>query len=139
MRPWTVGDNVNLAVGQGDLQATPLQMAVAYSAIANGGRVVRPHLGLAIEDRGELRASASSRRRAPREASTRPTARRSSTACARAASEPGGTSADVFTGWPAALPGLRQDRHRQRRHRQHDQSWYVAYVPDAAPRRSSSP
>ena len=40
-RPWSTGDNVNLAVGQGDLQATPLQMATAYSAIANGGRVVR--------------------------------------------------------------------------------------------------
>ena len=37
-----VGDNVNLAVGQGDLQATPLQMAVAYAAIANGGHVVAP-------------------------------------------------------------------------------------------------
>ena len=50
VRSWTVGDNVNLAVGQGDLQASPLQMAVAYSAIENGGRVVRPHLGVAVED-----------------------------------------------------------------------------------------
>ena len=44
------GDNVNLAVGQGDLQATPLQVAVAYSALANNGTIVRPHLGKAIED-----------------------------------------------------------------------------------------
>src|SRR4051795_2907860 len=49
-RPWSIGDNVNLAVGQGDLQADPLQMAVAYATVANGGRVVRPHLGLRIED-----------------------------------------------------------------------------------------
>ena len=41
-RPWTLGDNVNLAVGQGDLQADPLQMAVAYAAIGNGGDVVTP-------------------------------------------------------------------------------------------------
>ena len=49
-RPWSSGDSVNLAVGQGDLQANPLQMAVAYSAIANGGRVVTPHIGLRAED-----------------------------------------------------------------------------------------
>src|SRR5919202_4818724 len=49
-RPWSIGDNVNFAVGDGELQATPLQMAVAYSAIANGGRVVTPHLGLRVED-----------------------------------------------------------------------------------------
>ena len=49
-RTWTTGDNVNLAVGQGDLQATPLQVAVAYSALANGGTIVTPHLGQAIED-----------------------------------------------------------------------------------------
>jgi penicillin-binding protein 2 len=42
-RVWTAGDNINLAVGQGDVQANPLQMAVAYAAIANGGTVVRPH------------------------------------------------------------------------------------------------
>ena len=49
-RPWTPGDNINLAVGQGDLQADPLQMAVAYSAIANGGRIVTPHIGMRVED-----------------------------------------------------------------------------------------
>ena len=40
---------MNLAVGQGDVQVTPLQLAVAYSAIANGGTVVRPHLGLDVQ------------------------------------------------------------------------------------------
>src|SRR5205823_8844110 len=49
LRPWSVGDNENLAVGQGDLEATPLQLAVAYSAIANGGTVVRPHVGLEVD------------------------------------------------------------------------------------------
>ncbi len=49
-RPWTVGDNTSLAVGQGDFLATPLQMAVAYAAIENGGKIVRPHVGLQVTD-----------------------------------------------------------------------------------------
>ena len=44
-RGWTGGDNVNLAVGQGDLQATPLQLAVAYAALANNGTIVAPAPG----------------------------------------------------------------------------------------------
>jgi penicillin-binding protein 2 len=36
-QPWFTGDSVNLSIGQGYLQATPLQMANAYSAIANDG------------------------------------------------------------------------------------------------------
>jgi penicillin-binding protein 2 len=48
-RTWMTGDEINLAIGQGDLLVTPLQMAVAVSAIANGGDLWVPHLGLRIE------------------------------------------------------------------------------------------
>jgi len=49
-RPWSEGDNINLAVGQGDVQVSPLQLAVAYSALANGGTIVTPHIGLNVEN-----------------------------------------------------------------------------------------
>ena len=41
---WATGDAVNLAIGQGFLEATPLQMATAYAAIANGGDLLQPYL-----------------------------------------------------------------------------------------------
>jgi penicillin-binding protein 2 len=46
---WTVGDNVNAAVGQGDVEISPLQLAMVYSAIENGGTIVHPHLGDSIQ------------------------------------------------------------------------------------------
>ena len=53
-RMWLPGDTVNLAFGQGDLLATPLQLASAYGAIANGGAMVRPHVFKEVlEPRGE--------------------------------------------------------------------------------------
>jgi penicillin-binding protein 2 len=44
---WYVGDTYNLSIGQGDLLVTPVQVAAYTSAIANGGRLARPHLNAA--------------------------------------------------------------------------------------------
>jgi len=47
---WTSGDSVQLSIGQGDLLVTPLQMTRAYAMIANGGKLVEPHLVKAVEE-----------------------------------------------------------------------------------------
>ena len=51
---WTVGDWVNLSIGQGDLLVSPIQIARAYSAIYNGGTLVTPHVGGEIRQDGKL-------------------------------------------------------------------------------------
>jgi penicillin-binding protein 2 len=42
------GDAANLSIGQGDTVTTPLQMAVVYAALANGGKVLEPRVVKAI-------------------------------------------------------------------------------------------
>jgi penicillin-binding protein 2 len=42
--PWYQGDSINMSIGQGYLQASPLQVAVMFAVPANGGYLVRPHL-----------------------------------------------------------------------------------------------
>jgi penicillin-binding protein 2 len=48
--PWMKGETVSTSIGQGFNLVTPLQLAVAYAAIANGGQVVRPRLVLRSKD-----------------------------------------------------------------------------------------
>jgi penicillin-binding protein 2 len=50
IEPWGPGQNVQLAVGQGYLQTDPLQMAIAYAALGNGGTIVTPHIGKEVQD-----------------------------------------------------------------------------------------
>ena len=45
---WYDGDTVNLAIGQGFLEVTPLENAVMYAALVNNGRVYQPYLLKAI-------------------------------------------------------------------------------------------
>jgi penicillin-binding protein 2 len=46
---WRPGDTANLCIGQGDIDVTPLQMAVMTAALANGGKVLWPRLVARIE------------------------------------------------------------------------------------------
>ncbi|HEU0019038.1 MAG TPA: penicillin-binding protein 2 [Thermoleophilaceae bacterium] len=127
---WTVGHNVNFSIGQGDLLTNPLQMAIAYATIANGGKVVKPHLGLRIED---------STGRVLQELAT-PPARRVDVApeyrqaildgLYSAANEPGGTSTPVFETFPVEIAGKTGTAETP----QGDQSWYVALAPYPNPR-----
>jgi penicillin-binding protein 2 len=129
-KPWTPGDNVNLAVGQGDLQATPLQLAVAYSALANGGTIVKPHLGQAIEDgNGSLLQELRSKPRRKVKLSARDREVVLS-GLHRAANEEEGTSADVFAGWPKDLPVYGKTGTAERG-LDPDQAWYACFVKDS--------
>jgi len=40
---WYAGETISVGIGQGPILATPLQLAVAYSALLNGGAIVEPH------------------------------------------------------------------------------------------------
>jgi penicillin-binding protein 2 len=131
-RPWSAGDNINLSVGQGDLAANPLQMAVAYATIANGGRVLKPRLGLRIEDAGgralqELDAPTS--RRLPIDPGH---SQAIMDGLRSAASDPGGTSAEVFAGFPIPVAG--KTGTAEKGLGRADQSWYVALAPYPNPR-----
>src|ERR1700751_2737098 len=140
-RQWSVGDNMHLAVGQGDLLTSPLQMAVAYSTLANAfasgdgnGAVVRPHLGLEIDGaNGELV-----------QALSYPPTRHVHLnpedvglvmeGIHDAASEPGGTSAAVWTGWNQAQHPVygKTGTAQHEANGEEDQSWYMCYLPDPA-------
>jgi len=130
LRDFGPGDNASMATGQGDLIATPLQLAVAYGAIENGGKVVTPHLGLEIEsDRGELiqRIERDPARRIKMNEADRQVV---ASGLHKAAAEPGGTSAEVFAGWPQNRYPVYGKTGTAERKPKGDQSWYVAYVPD---------
>ncbi len=49
-RLWKPGNSIQLAIGQGDLLVTPLQMARLYALIANGGKLVTPHVLMDVEN-----------------------------------------------------------------------------------------
>jgi penicillin-binding protein 2 len=128
-RQWSIGDNIQLATGQGDLLATPLQMAVAYAAIENGGTIIKPHVGLEVDNANGTvlqKIDPPAQRRINVDPANLQAIRDGLRA---AASQPGGTSADVFNGFPSQFPVSGKTGTAQHAN-QADQSWYVCFVPD---------
>ena len=131
-RPWSVGDNINLAVGQGDVQATPLQLAVAYAALANGGTIVRPHVGESIQNQD---GTVLQKINPPpsRQIAINPlfldTIRQG---LHDAATQAGGTSAAVFSKFPMPVYGKTGTAQYNG---QSDYAWYACFVPATATRK----
>jgi len=128
-RPVYAGDEVNMAIGQGSLLVTPLQLAVAYAALANGGTVVRPHVADAVlTTSGEV----------VRRLAFPPRARLHLRGLGaiqdglyRAAHEPGGTSAATFADFPVPVAGKTGTAQAPGGS---DHSWYASWAPAGKPR-----
>jgi penicillin-binding protein 2 len=126
-RIWYEGTSVNLSIGQGYLAVTPLQLAVAYSALANGGTVVRPHAADALLGaHGKRRLSFPPRAHLPlhdvwaiREG------------LQDAAHAAGGTSAAIFGNFPVAVDGKTGTAQAPSGS---DHSWYASWAPAVHPR-----
>jgi penicillin-binding protein 2 len=130
-RPWSAGDNVQLATGQGDLQTNSLQMAIAYSAIANGGTIVTPHVGLQVDDaRGRVleEFDPGPRRHVKMDPEYQDEILEG---LHDAAQNGGGTSFDVFGNFPIPVAGKTGTAERPP---YPDQSWYGVLAPYPNPR-----
>ena len=133
---WKPGDSINLAVGQGNMEATPLQLAVSYAAIANGGDVVTPHIGLKVVDpqgRTVRTLGTGETRRVDISPATLDVVRQG---IVDAANSPSGTSSGVFAGYPVKVAGKTGTAEVYDADVMHnvDYAWYASYAPANDPR-----
>jgi len=125
-RPWSEGDNIQLATGQGDLQTTPLQLAIAYAALGNGGTIITPHVGHEIRDAaGRVLHEFDPRPR--RHVKINPASRQAILeGLHEAAQVPPGTAAGIFGGFPVPIAGKTGTAERPGHA---DQSWFALLAP----------
>ena len=127
--PWYEGTSITLAIGQSFLQVTPLQMAVAYAALANGGTVVRPHVAKAVLDPAG---------RVVRPLRFKPVRKLKLVGLQTirdgivgAANSPGGTSASIFAGFKPMVAGKTGTAEAPPGS---DHSWYASWAPVGSPK-----
>jgi len=125
---WRGGDAVNLSIGQGDLLATPLQVATSFAAVANGGTVWRPHVAATRRRPGGDvdRMAATRLGRLDVDRATLRVLRQG----LRGVTAPGGTAADAFEG--AALPVAGKTGTAESRTQPF--AWFAGYAPADDPR-----
>ena len=128
--PYTEGQAVNLAIGQGALEVSPLQLAVAYSALINGGKVVRPHVGEAV-----IRNGTRHKLHFPpvRRVKLSPYTWAIRQGVYEAANNPSGTSYPVFGGFPIKVAG-KTGTAETCGVSCPDHSWYASWAPASHPR-----
>jgi penicillin-binding protein 2 len=121
--PYYEGQAINLAIGQGALQVSPLQLAVAYSALINGGTVVRPHVAEAVIRNGTRHKL---RFKPVRKLKLSPSTWAIKQGLFEAANNPSGTSSSVFAGFTPTVAGKTGTAQAPPHD---DHSWYASWAP----------
>ena len=139
---WSSGHSVQLAIGQGDLLVTPLQMTRFFALVANGGKLVQPHVVSAVEEP----ASEGSRPVVLRSIAPKPSQEIGVDPGALGAIREGlydaahasyGTSAAVFASFPVPVAGKTGTAEKWVRlpgfEGLRDQSWWCGFAPYGRP------
>ncbi len=129
------GDSVNLAIGQGDTVVTPLQVATAYAALANGGTIWQPQVakGL-IGTNGKVVKIFK-----PKKTGTLPVSQANlaflRSAFSQVTSKPYGTGYNPFKGFPLAqIPVAAKTGTGQASNGQQSTSWFSTFAPANNPK-----
>ena len=129
---WLPGYDINLSIGQGDLLVTPLQLATAFAAIANGGTLYRPQVALRIEGpRNEMieefEPQPQPNARVPSDPRTLAFLRQALTGVTSA---PSGTATAAFSGFPLhRYPVAGKTGTAQHSGGEVDHAWFAAIAP----------
>lgn len=129
---WKPGDSIQLTIGQKDMTATPLQMARFYAMVANGGRLVTPHLFRDVKGPGELSIVPHPTPPAPERINVSPAALSVvREGLYRATHDPDGTSTGVFSSFPIEIAGKTgtAEKYSSEYGRLFDQAWWCGYGP----------
>ncbi len=139
-RTWKPGYSIQLAIGQGDVGVTPLQMTRFYALIANGGKLVTPHIAADVEQPSNDPRTPHVLRRfgsqPARPANVDPSALHVvQQGLFEATHSADGTSAGVFGNFPVAIAGKTGTAEKvvnlpgyPAGHKE-DQSWWCGYGP----------
>lgn len=105
-KAWKPGDSIELTIGQGEMTATPLQMARFYAMVANGGKLVTPHVFKEVEGPGRVPVVPRPTQPAPKKIDVSPNALEVvRDGLLRATHDPNGTSTAVFGSFPVSIAG----------------------------------
>jgi penicillin-binding protein 2 len=137
---WLPGFSVNMSIGQGDVLATPIQMAVTYAAIANGGKVLQPRLGWRLGEPDETTGA----ERVVREFKAKTVTRLPLDAAEIEVLQQGlidvisgdqGTAAGAFAGFPLErFPLAGKTGTAELGETDFNDAWFVSYGPADSPR-----
>lgn len=126
------GDAANFSIGQGDIAVTPLQMARAYAAIANGGTLWRPQVAEAFTEPGGGAAERVAPHRDGSVGLSRSMVAFLHDSLAGVVSE--GTAKGAFTGFPLKAWPVAGKTGTAEVYGAQDTSWFVSYAPADKPR-----